>query len=486
MNKDYANRILKLIDKSPTAFHVVENAKSILDAEGFTGLAEAEVWKLKAGGKYYVTRNDSSIIAFTIPGKDYKGFRIIAGHSDSPCPKLKENCELDKNGYIRLNVEKYGGMILAPWFDRPLSVAGRILVRDENEASGIRSVLVNLDKNVAVIPSLAIHMNRDVNSGYSYSFQKDMLPIVSTSGSSDKTIGSSEKEICSSEKAICSSEKEFRNSIMSLIAEASGVNVDSILGNDLFLYIREEGKIWGINDEFIGSSRLDDQECVWCTLDGFIDSIKEASDYSDENSEEIYDEISGAISNKNSDEASNVTSEYIKMLCIFDNEEVGSRTKQGADSNFLENLISRINDNLGRSREDYYTAYASSFMISADNAHALHPAHTDKYDPVQSPKINEGIVLKFSARQSYTTDAVSAAFVKKLCKDAGIPYQIFVNHSDEPGGSTLGNISNSHVSINTADIGLPQLAMHSAYETAGVEDLDSLRIFAETFFTDSI
>ena len=452
MNKDYANRILKLIDKSPTAFHVVENAKSILDAEGFTGLAESEVWKLKAGGKYYVTRNDSSIIAFTIPGKDYKGFRIIAGHSDSPCPKLKENCELDKNGYIRLNVEKYGGMILAPWFDRPLSVAGRILVRDENEASGIRSVLVNLDKNVAVIPSLAIHMNRDVNSGYSYSFQKDMLPIVSTSGSSDKTIGSSEKE--------------FRNSIMSLIAEASGVNVDSILGNDLFLYIREAGKIWGINDEFIGSSRLDDQECVWCTLDGFIDSIKEASDYSDE--------------------ASNVTSEYIKMLCIFDNEEVGSRTKQGADSNFLENLISRINDNLGRSREDYYTAYANSFMISADNAHALHPAHTDKYDPVQSPKINEGIVLKFSARQSYTTDAVSAAFVKKLCKDAGIPYQIFVNHSDEPGGSTLGNISNSHVSINTADIGLPQLAMHSAYETAGVEDLDSLRIFAETFFTDSI
>ena len=431
MSKEYANDILNLIDKSPTAFHVVENAKSILDSQGFTGLKESEVWKLEEGGKYYVTRNDSSIIAFMIPNKDYKGFRIIASHSDSPCPKLKEDYEMDKCGYVRLNVEKYGGMLLAPWFDRPLSVAGRILVRDENEASGIKSVLVNLDKDIAVIPSLAIHMNRDANTGYSYSFQKDMLPIVSTSGDSAK---------------------DKKNSIMSLVAEASGVEKNSILGNDLFLYIREKGKVWGTSDEFIGSARLDDQECVWCTLDGFIDSMK------------------------------NENSEYVKMICVFDNEEVGSRTKQGADSNLLENLISRINDNLGRSREDYYTAYANSFMISADNAHALHPAHSDKYDPVQSPKMNEGIVLKFSARQSYTTDAVSAAFVKKLCEDESVPYQIFVNHSDQPGGSTLGNISNSHVSINTADIGLPQLAMHSAYETAGVEDIDSLRSFSKAFF----
>ena len=245
MSKEYANDILSLIDKSPTAFHVVENAKSILDSQGFTGLKESEVWKLEEGGKYYVTRNDSSIIAFMIPNKDYKGFRIIASHSDSPCPKLKEDYEMDKCGYVRLNVEKYGGMLLAPWFDRPLSVAGRILVRDESEASGIKSVLVNLDKDIAVIPSLAIHMNRDANTGYSYSFQKDMLPIVSTSGDS---------------------EKNEKNSIMSLVAEASGVEKNSILGNDLFLYISEKGKVWGTNDEFIGSARLDDQECVWCTL----------------------------------------------------------------------------------------------------------------------------------------------------------------------------------------------------------------------------
>ena len=420
MSKAYAKEILNLIDKSPTAYHVIANAKDILDAAGYTGLRENEVWKLEAGGKYYVTRNDSSLIAFAVPKPDYKGFRIIASHSDSPCPKLKEDLESRKDGYVRLDVEKYGGMLLAPWFDRPLSVAGRILVRD---GEGIKSVLVDLDKDVAVIPSLAIHMNREANKGYSYSFQKDMLPIVGTT-SGEKTV-------------------------MSMVADAAGVEVKDIIGQDLFMYIREKGTVWGCDDEFIGSSRLDDQECVWCTLSGFTEVQ---------------------------------SSEYVNMLCIFDNEEVGSRTKQGADSDFLANLIDRINDNLGRSREEYYTAYANSFMISADNAHALHPAHKEKYDPVQSPKMNEGIVLKLSARQSYTTDGISAAFVRKLCEDSNIPYQVFVNHSDEPGGSTLGNISNSHVSVNTADIGLPQLAMHSSYEVAGIKDIEYLREFAKAYY----
>ena len=420
MSKAYAKEILNLIDKSPTAYHVIANAKDILDAAGYTGLRENEVWKLEAGGKYYVTRNDSSLIAFAVPKPDYKGFRIIASHSDSPCPKLKEDLESRKDGYVRLDVEKYGGMLLAPWFDRPLSVAGRILVRD---GEGIKSVLVDLDKDVAVIPSLAIHMNREANKGYSYSFQKDMLPIVGTT-SGEKTV-------------------------MSMVADAAGVEEKDIIGQDLFMYIREKGTVWGCDDEFIGSSRLDDQECVWCTLSGFTEVQ---------------------------------SSEYVNMLCIFDNEEVGSRTKQGADSDFLANLIDRINDNLGRSREAYYTAYANSFMISADNAHALHPAHKEKYDPVQSPKMNEGIVLKFSARQSYTTDGISAAFVRKLCEDSNIPYQVFVNHSDEPGGSTLGNISNSHVSVNTADIGLPQLAMHSSYEVAGIKDIEYLREFAKAYY----
>ena len=240
---------------------------------------------------------------------------------------------------------------------------------------------------------------------------------------------------------------------MSLVAAAAGVREDSIIGRDLFMYIRDRGVIWGVGDEFIGSSRLDDQECVWTTLSGFTESEH---------------------------------TEHVKMLCVFDNEEVGSRTRQGADSDFLENLISRINDNLGRSREEYYTAYANSFMISADNAHALHPAHTDKYDPAQAPIMNGGIVLKFSARQSYTTDAISSAYVRKICEDSNIPYQIFVNHSDEPGGSTLGNISNSHVSIRTADIGLAQLAMHSSYEVAGIEDIKALRAFAKAFYEDRI
>ncbi|MCR5215193.1 MAG: M18 family aminopeptidase [Eubacterium sp.] len=444
MSREYAEKILDLIDKSPTAFHVIENAKAILDLGGFVGLKESEVWKLQEGGKYYVTRNDSSFIAFTIPKSDYKGYRIMASHSDSPCPKLKENPEKRDADYVRLNVEKYGGMLLAPWFDRPLSLAGRILAKDDKAEGGIRSILVNLKRDVAVIPSLAIHMNREANSGYSYSFQKDMLPIVSAVRASKKD-----------EKKDENKTENKTESLMSLVAEEAGISEDSILGNDLFLYVSEKGKVWGVNDEFIASSRLDDQECVWCTLDGFLDTAK-------------------ALKGE--------ASEYVNMLCVFDNEEVGSRTKQGADSNFLESLIERINDNLGRSREDYYTAYANSFMISADNAHAFHPAHPDKYDPVQSSKMNEGIVLKFSARQSYTTDAVSAAYVKKICEDAGIPYQVFVNHSDEPGGSTLGNISNSHVSINTADIGLAQLAMHSSYETAGAEDVEALREFATAFY----
>ena len=441
MSKEYAKKVLELIDKSPTAFHVVENAKDILDSQGFTGLKESETWSLTAGGKYYVTRNDSAIIAFTIPRPDYMGFRIMASHSDSPCPKLKENPEIKSKEYVRLNVEKYGGMLLAPWFDRPLSVAGRIIVSDGSDGSGVRTVLVNLEKDVAVIPSLAIHFNREANSGYSYSFQKDMLPIVSSSNVSN-----------GSDKG-----KGDKNSIMSLVAEKAGVKEADIIGNDLFMYIREKGTIWGTDDEFAGSSRLDDQECVWCTLDGFIEAVKAEEEYINR-------------------------PDFVNMLCVFDNEEVGSRTKQGADSNFLENLIARINDNLGRSREAYYTAYANSFMISADNAHAIHPAHTDKNDPVQVPKMNEGIVIKYSARQSYTTDGVSAAFVKSICEKSDIPYQTFVNHSDEPGGSTLGNISNSHVSINTADIGLAQLAMHSSYEVAGVEDMDSLREFAKAFY----
>ncbi len=453
MNKEYVNEVLKLIDISPTAFHVIENSKRILEENGFMELKAKVAWKLTEGGKYYVTRNDSSLIAFTIPAKNYTGFRIMASHSDSPCPKLKENPEMHGKDYVRLNVEKYGGMLLAPWFDRPLSVAGRLMVREDG---GIKTYLVNVDKDIAVIPSLAIHMNKDANTGYKYSFQKDMLPIVSASN----------------EMSVADSEgynNETTNGIMSMVADAAGVEPDKVLGSDLYMYIREKGRIWGINDEFIGSSRLDDQECVWCSLHGFLDAVK------------IKGNDKPGINNNGTDKET-LDSKYIKMLCIFDNEEVGSRTKQGADSDFLHNLIERINDNLGRSREEYYTALANSFMISADNAHAMHPAHTDKYDPVQAPKMNGGIVIKYSARQSYTTDAVSGAFVKEICEDADIPYQTFVNHSDEPGGSTLGNISNMHVSIDTADIGLAQLAMHSAYEVAGARDVETMRKFSNAFF----
>ena len=420
MSLEFAREVLHKIDSSPTAYHVIENAGKDLESEGFTELQESGIWELLPEGKYYVKRNGSALIAFVIPKTDYRGLRIMASHSDSPCPKLKETPAVTNNAYVRLNVEQYGGMLMAPWFDRPLSVAGRILVKDGEK---IRPVLVNVGKDVAMIPSLAIHMNREANSGYKYSFQSDMLPIVSTT--------------------------EEKSSLMELVAEEAGVAVENILGDDLFLYPREAGVIWGIGDEFLGSSRLDDQECVWCTLKGFLES-------------------------ENAD--------YVRMLCIFDNEEVGSRTRQGADSDFLETLIDRISQNLGRSREQYYAALADSFMISADNAHACHPAHMGKYDPVQSPEMNKGIVLKFSARQSYTTDGYTGAYVRALCEKEGIPCQIFVNHSDQPGGSTLGNISNSHISIKTADIGLAQLAMHSVYETAGAKDVEWLRKFSKAFY----
>ena len=420
MSKAYAKEILNLIDKSPTAYHVIANARDILDAAGYTGLRENEVWKLEAGGKYYVTRNDSSLIAFAVPKPDYKGFRIIASHSDSPCPKLKEDLESRKDGYVRLDVEKYGGMLLAPWFDRPLSVAGRILVRD---GEGIKSVLVDFDKDVAVIPSLAIHMNRDANSSAKYNPQTDCIPLFGDLSS--------------------------KGSFFEVVAEAAGVKKEDILSHDLFLYNRVKPTFWGADNEYIASSRLDDQECVYATFEGFI-TAKE--------------------------------SENVVMHCVFDNEEVGSGTKQGADSTFLKDTLIRINEGLGRTKQQYFTAVANSFMISADNAHAVHPNYKEKADPVNRPLMNGGIVIKYNANQKYTTDAVSAATFKLICEKANVPYQTFTNRSDIAGGSTLGNISTSQVSINTVDIGLAQLAMHSPYESAGSRDPEYLAGVSKTFY----
>lgn len=420
-NKQIAKDMMDFIHKSPTCFHVVSNLKEVLIKEGFTELNEKEEWKLKAG-KYFVTRNDSSIISFKIPKKDFRGFYMIASHSDSPSFKIKENPEMEAFGaYVKLNTEKYGGMLCAQWFDRPLSVAGRLVVRSKKE--GYKTKLVNVDRDLLMLPSLAIHMNREANDGYKYNPQVDMIPVFGDAASKDR--------------------------FLDVVALAAGVAKEDILSHDLFLYNRVAPTFWGAEEEFISSSRLDDQECVYTTFVGFLKS--------------------GDSNN-------------VAVHCVFDNEEVGSGTKQGADSTFLKDTLVRINNGLGRNEQQYYTAVANSFMISADNAHAVHPNHGDKADPVNRPVMNKGIVIKYNANQKYTTDAVSAAFFKLICEKAQVPFQTFTNRSDIAGGSTLGNISTAQVSVNTVDIGLAQLAMHSPYESAGSQDPEYLVKASKVFY----
>lgn len=421
MYKKTAKKLLKFIQKSPTAFQAVEEMSQRLQKEGFKELKEEKHWDLKAGGNYFVTRNHSAVIAFSIPKKPAWKFHIMASHSDSPALKIKENPEMEvEKAYIKLNVERYGGMLLAPWFDRPLSVAGRLIVRKNGE---IQEKLVAVDKDLLVIPNLAIHMNREVNDGYKYNVQKDMLPLYS--------------------------DYDGKGSFMKLMAAETDVAEEDILGHDLFLYDRTPGTVWGANEEFISAPRLDDIQCAFASLEGFLRGERKES---------------------------------IAVHCVLDNEEVGSTTKQGAASTFLKDTLMRINMGLGRTQEEYLMTLADSFMVSADNAHALHPNHTDKTDPVNRPVLNGGIVIKYNANQKYCTDGVSATIFKDICDRAEVPYQTFVNRSDMAGGSTLGNISNTQVPMKTVDIGLAQLAMHSVYETTGAKDTESLAKAAAVLF----
>ena len=304
-----------------------------------------------------------------------------------------------------------------------LSVSGRVIIKDEDNGRFV-SKLVNVDRDLVMIPNLAIHMNREVNDGYKYNAQKDMLPIYGDITAKD--------------------------TFMKTIAEAAGVAPDQILGHDLFLYNRQEGTVWGASGEFLSSGRLDDLQCAFASLKGFLAGEKK---------------------------------EYMAVHCVLDNEEVGSGTKQGAASTFLYDTLTRVHESLGMTKEDYLIHLADSFMISADNAHAVHPNYTEKADPVNRPFLNGGIVIKFNANQKYCTDGVSAAMFRDVCRQADVPVQTFTNRSDMLGGSTLGNISNTQVALNTVDIGLPQLAMHSPYETVGVKDTEYLIRAGEKFFS---
>ena len=424
-NRETVKQLFDFITSSPSPFHAVWNMKQRLESEGYEQLLESQNWELKEGGKYYVIRNGSSILAFRIPKTEFRGFQIMASHSDSPSFKIKENPEMEVEGhYVKLNVEKYGGMLCAPWLDRPLSVAGRLVGREGNR---IVTKLVSVDRDLVLIPNLAIHMNREANDGYKYNAQKDMLPLYGMG---------------------CE-----KGTFLKQIAEAAGVHAENIVGSDLFLYNRMEGSIWGAEEEFISIGNLDDLQCAFASLQAFLAA-----------------EDGGSI----------------PVHCVFDNEEVGSSTKQGAASTFLLDTLQRINEGLGRTNGQYHQALASSFMLSADNAHAVHPNQADKTCPTNRPYPNGGVVIKYSANQKYTTDGMAAAIFTRICEEAEVPYQTFLNRSDLPGGSTLGNISNTQVALNTVDIGLAQLAMHSPYETGGVKDTDYLIRAAKKFYETSV
>ncbi len=423
MYKELSRELLDFLKASPSSFHAVHNIAQQLNDEGYIELREGSVWKLEPEGKYYVTRNDTSIIAFHIGNalEDYS-FNIAASHSDFPTFKVKEKAGLEvKKKYIKLNTEGYGGMICSTWFDRPLSVAGRVLVK---EGDHLETRLFDIDRDLVMIPSMAIHMNRQINDGYAYNKQIDMLPLFGGEGVS---------------------KEDFDK----LIAEELHVSVDAIYGKDLYLYNRAEGTIWGAKEEFISAPHLDDMQCAFATLKGFLKGYNNQS---------------------------------VNVYACFDNEEVGSATKQGAGSTFLYDVLNRINTALGNTQEDYYRAVSASFMISADNAHAVHPNHPEKTDVENCVYMNEGIVVKAHAGQKYTSDAVSVAIFRSICEKAGVPVQFFANRSDEAGGSTLGNISSTRVSLNAVDIGLPQLGMHSAYETAGIRDTEYMVKALETFY----
>ncbi|MBQ6889662.1 MAG: M18 family aminopeptidase [Oscillospiraceae bacterium] len=410
-------KLTAYLNSARSVFHAVAGLAAQLEGEGYTLLSEGQPWQLEKGGKYYLTRGGSSLIAFRVPKGEALGFAMTASHSDRPTFKVKENGEL-VSAYTRLAVERYGGMLIAPWLDRPLSVAGRVVVKTPQ---GIQSRLVDMDQDLAMIPNVAIHMNRQANEGYKWNPATDVLPLLGTKQSAGKFFASLENQ-------------------------AGG----QILGHDLTLYVRESARVWGMDSEFISAPALDDLQCAFGCAQGFL----------------------------NAGESGN-----IPVLCVFDSEEVGSGSLQGAASDLLEATLSRVCEAL---RLDKRIMLSHSFLISADNAHALHPNHPELADSANAPVLGGGIAIKFNANQKYTSSGMSAAVMRAVCQKAGVSAQTYCNRADIPGGSTLGNISLSQVSVLSVDIGLPQLAMHSCYETAAVADYLALEKAIACFYSTTL
>ena len=410
---------LHFLNHSPSRYHAVANLCGELEAAGYTRLSEGETRSLAPGGKYFVARGGSSLLAFRIPRADFTGFMISASHSDSPTFRVKENAELNgPEGYVRLNTERYGGMLCAPWLDRPLTVAGRALVKC---GDAIEARLVYVDRDLLMVPNLAIHMNRKANEGFAYDPKCDMVPLMGMNLE--------------------------KGAFRAIVARTAGCKPEDVLGTDLYLCQRQRAVVWGAEDQFISAQGLDDLQCAWGCFRGFLAAEDSAS---------------------------------VPLYVLMDNEEIGSGTKQGAGGTFLIDWIERICAGVGRER---LSAVANSFLVSADNTHAVHPNHPEYADPTHRPAMNGGVVLKQGIR--YTTDGVSQAIFAALCEKAGVPVQRFANRSDLPGGGTLGLIATAHVSVHAVDIGLAQLAMHSCFETAGAQDTDHLIRAMTAFYSAS-
>ena len=413
--------LVEFLQESVTPFHAAATAESWLRAAGFTRLEEADYWNLEPGKGYYTTRNGSSVVAWRVPDHAIGGWRIVASHSDSPTWKIKTDI-VENDGCRRLSVEGYGGMIMSTWLDRPLTVGGRVIVKTED---GIESRLVCIDRDLLVIPSLAIHFQRDINKGHTFNPQVDMQPLWGPAGS---------------------------RTLTDLVAEELGVDTADILDSDLQLVTRQAPTQIGPDGEFFMAPRIDDLECAATTLLGFLDAAAETD------------------------------SACAPVWAMLDNEEVGSSSRMGAQSSYLRDVLDRIVDSIPHSGQAMHRAMANSFMLSADNAHATHPNFPQKSDPCATVRLGGGVVLKYNASQKYTTNAVSGAIFRAICEKADVPVQVFTNRADEAGGSTLGNLQSHTLPIPMADIGLAQLAMHSAVETASVADAEAMTKAVAAFY----
>jgi len=428
--KSFAREVIEFIDESPSTYHVVKNCSDILDENGFERIMPREKWEIKKGGKYFLKKSSSTIIAFTV-GEDFdvkNGFKIFGAHTDSPCFRIKPNPEIVTENVVRLNTEVYGGPILSTWFDRPLSIAGCVIVKGENSFFP-RTVKIKIDEPLLTIPNLAIHQNREVNNGVKIDKQNDVLPVISLINKNFEREGYLER----------------------VILEKTGIKKEDIIDFDLYLYATEKGCLLGANEEFMSSPKIDNLASVYTGLIGLLEA------------EENQDRIN--------------------IFVAFDNEEIGSATKQGADSNYLLNTLERISLALGLSRGDFLQMLESSYILSADAAHAAHPAHLGKTDPTNRGRINEGISIKISAKQKYTSDGYSIAVIKQLIEGTEIQIQPFVNESNELGGSTIGPISSTHLDIDGVDLGVPMFAMHSVRELCGIFDVFYLKELAKEFFS---